>query len=325
MTRKEQEHFIQNAENYERLVNAKLPPGLNADEVLAVMNGRMEQCRIIMEENNAFIDTSLKPIFENPSSLTEDEADMLFDFAWRLHSVPCLDEEGKSVDQFLALTIYKMLAAKAHASRLLERELQCAYIIGEIYHYMSGILFTPDAITTLRQVHKLSRDYLSLKNKKARFFAASAYKALAACLFNYGLYRELFQMADEAFLFYGRKDVRDKDPDFPWEEFENKVRKLFTWVGTHLEFSVQGRKLDGDLVERVYQILFAEFSREEIAVLNGPERKPRFDLICRETEKLKRENGIQLLSYAISAYHTGTISLDRYIDILRDCLKAQFE
>ncbi|MDR2101098.1 MAG: HD domain-containing protein [Treponema sp.] len=323
LSKEARDHFISNAGDYIRLISEKLPPGLNEEEVLEAMRDRAEKCRMIMAKNNAFLDRFFKEIEDQ--SLTREDSDELYDFAWRLHSVPCFDDEGKSVDQFLARVIYARLAEKAREDGWREREIQCRYILGEIYHYMTGISFSADAIACMRRVLELSEDYLAITDKRARYFSAAAYKALSACLYNSGAYRELFTVTGQGILFYGKEEVRRKDPDFPWDEFESKVRKLLTWVGPHIEFGVHGQGVDADIAKRSYQILAGGFTDGEIALLNGADPEKRLEYLRPETKKEKREHGIQLVSYAILAYHTGLINLDQYLDLLRDCLKAQIE
>ncbi|WP_010256968.1 HD-GYP domain-containing protein [Treponema primitia] len=319
-----QDHFIENAETYTRLTNEKLPRGLNADEIIKTMIERTGKCRIIMVENNTFIDENLKPVFADPAALAEAEADELFAFACRLYSVPYLGDEGKSVDQFLALELFKALAVNAQATGKIERELQCQYIIGEICHYLNGIMFTAEAIEAMHRVLDLAGDYVSIKDKKTRYYAVAAYRGLTACLFNYGSYREFFDTVDKAVLFYARQDVRSLDPDFPWDELTNKVYKLQGWVGSHLEFGV-GKPIDEDLAERNYQVLVQGFDSRELGILHGSDREKRRAVIGEETKKTEKENGMTIACYAVSAFHTGHITMEQYLDILRDCLAVQFE
>jgi hypothetical protein len=185
-------------------------------------------------------------------------------------------------------------------------------------------MFTAEAIEAMRRVLDLAGDYVSIKDRKTRYYAAAAYRGLTACLFNYGSYREFFDTVDKAVLFYARQDVRRADPDFPWGEFTNKVYKLQGWVGSHLEFGV-GKPIDEDLAERNYQVLVQGFDRGELEILHGQDREKRRAVIGEETKKTEKENGMTITCYAVSAFHTGHITMEQYLGILRDCLAVQFE
>ena len=123
--RKEVEaRLIENAGRFRQLAGERLPAGLDAAGVLALLDERAQQTRAIMEDNNRLIDTWLAPVFRQPASLSDDEADELYAFALRLY------QPQPSVDIGLALPLHEALLERARQRGDVDRTIIHLHWIG---------------------------------------------------------------------------------------------------------------------------------------------------------------------------------------------------
>jgi hypothetical protein len=322
------ERFIQNARQYAKVTNEKLPPGLDEDDVIGRMKTNVTICRQLMVENNKFIDAYLRPFFSEPESIDNEDAIRLLDFARRLHH-PIYSNEDKrlKLDSFLALEIYKALVKKGEKAKNIELLIKCWFGIGDIYYLLSGALYSPDSVNATKKAMELVEEaggYFALKDRNARLCAAACYNQLAISTYNSNEadYREKFQAIDNALAFYSRDDARVNDPDFPWQSWVNDVNGNIYYMGIHYEFMKSIGPIAPDLAERVYGFNRAYFRAEELTQLDSDDDAVCGSFIEKAINTAGSEQWIRCIQYIIPAYHSGHIDLRRYIKMLQFCLDA---
>jgi hypothetical protein len=322
----EAENFIKNVRLYEKITNERLPPELCVEEVISRMKNNVTICRRLMIENDRFIDTYLNPVFAEPEKVDYEEAGFLLDFARRLHNpIYSNEDERIKLDSFLALDIYEALVKKDEQD--IELSIKCWFGIGDIYYLLSGSLYSPDSVTATRKAMDLidkAGGYLALKDKNTRLCAAACYNQLAISTYNSreAGYREKFLAIDSALDFYSRDDVREADPDFPWQNWTDDVKTDINYMVIHYEFMKNIGPITNDLGERVYHFNRSCFSDGELKQIDSDN-----DGICRAfIQNSINTNGsekwIHCILYIISAYHSGHIDLARYVKMLQYCFYA---
>jgi len=324
----ETEHFIQNAQQYAKITNEKLPAGLSKDNVIGRMRANVAICRQLMTENNKFIDIYLKPVFTKPENMDNETAGRFLDFARELHNpIYSNEDERIKLDSFLALEIYKALIKRGEKTQDIELLIKCWFGIGDIYYLLSGALYSPDSVDATKKAMELVEEaggYFALKEKNTRLCAAACYNQLAISAYNSDKagYAEKFNEIDNALAFYNRDDVRRLDPDFPWQSWIDDVKGNIYYMGIHYEFLKSIGPIAPDLAERVYSFNRAYFKPEELAQLDSDNDAVCSSLIEKAINTADSEQWIHCIQYIIPAYHSGHVDLARYVKMLQFCLDA---
>jgi response regulator RpfG family c-di-GMP phosphodiesterase len=320
--------FIQNAQAYAKITGEKLPPGLSEDDVMDRMRGNVAICRRLMIENNKFIDVYLKPVFTEPETMDNEDANRLLDFARRLHNpIYSNEDERVKLDSFLALDVYHALVKKGEKAQNIELLIKCWFGIGDIYYLLSGSLYSPDSVNATKTAMELVEDaggYPALKDRNARLCAAACYNQLAISTYNSRKadYIEKFREIDNALAFYNRDDVRNLDPDFPWQSWIDDVNGNIYYMGIHYEFMKCIGPIAPDLAERVYRFNRAYFKPDELARLDSDDDAVCGDFIGKTINTAGSGQWIHCIQYLIPAYHSGHIDSGRYVKMLQYCLDA---
>jgi len=324
----EAEHFILNARAYAKIANEKMPPGLYEDEVIERMRANVAICRRLMIENNKFIDTCLKPFFNEPESIDSGNAVYFLDFARRLHNpIYSNEDERIKLDSFLALEIYRALVKKGEKAQDTELLIKCWFGIGDIYYFLSGSLYSQDSIDATKKAMELvekAGGYFALKDRNTRLCAAACYNQLAISTYNSGKagYPEKFLAIDNALAFYNHDDVRKADRDFPWQSWIDDVNGNIYYMGIHYEFMKSIGPITPELAERVYGFNRAYFNAEELAQLDSDSGAICAGFIEKAINTAESEQWTHCIQYIIPAYHSGHINLARYVKMLQFCLDA---
>jgi len=324
----EAERFIINAHRYAEIVKEKLPSGLSIDSVIGRMRANVALCSHLMNDNNEFIDTYLNPVFTEPEKINNEDAVCLLDFARKLHSpIYSNEDERVKLDSFLALDIYRALVKRAEKANDIEHLIKCWFGIGDIYYLLSGSLYSPESVDATKKAMELveqSGGYFSLKDKDARRCAAACYNQLAISTYNSNKagYSEKFQAIDDALTFYSREDVRNFDPDFPWQSWTDDVNGNVYYMGIHYEFMKCIGPIAPNLGEHVYNFNRAYFTREELARLDSSDDGVCGGFIRESINTAESDKWIHCIQYIIPAYHSGRIDVNRYAKLLQFCLDA---
>jgi hypothetical protein len=295
-----------------------------------------KSCRQLMIENNKFIDAYLKPIFAEPETMDNEDANQLLDFARRLHNpIYSNEDERVKLDSFLALDVYHALVKKGEKAQNVELLIKCWFGIGDIYYLLSGALYSPESVDATKKAMEFVEEaggYFALKDKNARLCAAACYNQLAVSAYNSRKadYAEKFKEIDNALAFYNRNDVRVIDPDFPWQSWLDDVNEDIYYMSLHYEDSYYiglryeyiYRPIAPDLAERVYGFNRAYFKPEEIAQLDSDDDAVCGGFIRRAINTAGSKQWIHCILYIFSAYHSGHIDLARYVKILQFCFDA---
>ena len=321
-------NFIANAEQYSNIINEKLPPDLTVDEVIGRMRDNVAICRNLMDENNRFIDSNLKPVFADPAMLTKTQAEELLWFARSLHNpIYSNEDERTRKDSFLALDVYRALGKWAEKTHETEHLVKCWFGIGDIFYLLAGSLYSHDSVYATRKALELvekAGGYFALKDKNARRCAAACYNQLAISVYNSrdAGYKEKFKAIDKALEFYNRDDVKEFDRDFPWQSWIDDVNGNIEYMGIHYEFMTSIGPITPDLAERVYNFNRAFFSKEELARLDSYDDEVCEKFIEEAINSPESEKWMHSIYCIICAFHSGHIDKERYVKQLRFCLDA---
>ena len=215
--------LMSNIEKYRTVEKEALPHGLSEDELMQVLQKRMEENQHSSNEHNMIVSKHLRPLLNNVKQMESDIVDKLLVFAQSMASA------DQIVDMGIALEVYQTLISYARYNRdtpRLIRSLSGAGLVYALLHEHTQCInfleFRERATLFLREGAAFKDQYFELDDRDSRYY-------VCCCLVN--LYVSFFSdnvtdadianyenYVNSSLKFLTDEKVQALDPDFPWDK-----------------------------------------------------------------------------------------------------------
>ncbi|MCL2235574.1 MAG: hypothetical protein FWB98_03910 [Defluviitaleaceae bacterium] len=251
--------LVANILSFRRLESEKPAKGHDMDSFLKYMQNRAQANAEIMDASNWAITQHLRPALNN---LDEENADLLYALSQRLFTV------NENLDMGLALEIHKGIIKWARDAGDTDRLVRSLYAAGIIYQQLNtffreghSYIFMEEGFSCFREGAAFKEQYFQIKSKETRGFInrcignkyVMVYQNRGSSLREREKFVKLFcTYFDEALEFWNDANVRNHDPDMPFDAFiANAHQNMCAWL-SHLRSQVELGQTCKALAQRVY-------------------------------------------------------------------------
>ena len=287
-----EEQLIANMTEFREIENETLEPGLTKEQLLGRVQARARKNAGIMADNEAIINTHLKPMLDHPEGISDADADSFFALAQRLYSA------SANLDIGMAHTIHACLLARAKAKGDIDRIVCELYWLGRSIMMMHS-LFSKEAAALFAEGAEYRKQYFEIENKETRMYVNRCIGNVYASMQSMGAASQRMESAvflesvDQALAFWNDPRVREKDPDFPWDAFiMNSHQNVCAWMDV-----LRHWKEDKYLAQRIWE------SMNILTAADSPEGGNRYWPESRT-----------VFTQLTARYHVGQISFNEMLE-----------
>ena len=236
-----EDKLVENLENFKLIESHTANENYTECEFYEILLRRVHSCKVIIDENKDILENRLRPMISDAKGLPLEAVDSLFELSSRLYSYTNPLDMGISLEILEGITHW----ARVHEDK--DRLVKYLYHAGFIYHQLNDRLirhgldiFIDKCRDKFYEAASYTKDYFNIESNQTRSYINRCLGNLyVACLnpslsepedISAGLKR-FFENVDNALEFWNNKNVREFDPDMPWDKYIiNSLQNTSSWI-----------------------------------------------------------------------------------------------
>ena len=224
-----EDKLVSNLENFKLIENSLPVEDYTESEFYESLLRRVENCTVLINENNDILENRLRPLLKDPGSLPLEAINSLFELSLRLYSFT------NPLDMGISVEILEGITKWARAYKNTDLLIKSLYHTGFAYQQLNDRLLRHGSVVSFSKCYdsfheaaSFIRDYYIIDSKETRSY-------INRCLGNLYVisndptvtepdelsasFNGFIEKVDNALNFWNNIKIRKFDPDLPWDKY----------------------------------------------------------------------------------------------------------